>query len=132
MSELFTLLVLVSVGLAPVPAEPPQDPLGWGYLGVAPAGGNPIRLGTVQPGTPADKAGLQIGDELLYVGTMRAEDWQDITEYVCRCRPGTLIRVKVRRGGEEKSILVRLGTRPPPPGVAIPTFRRRPPAAPDR
>ena len=132
MAELFTLLVLVSVGLAPVPAEPPQDPLGWGYLGVAPAGGRPLRLGTVQPGTPADKAGLQIGDELLSVGKLPADDWQEITETICRSRPGTLIRIKVRRNGEEKTIFVRLGTRPLPPELPAPEFRQRPPVAPDR
>jgi S1-C subfamily serine protease len=131
MAELFTLLVLVSVGLAPVPVEPPQDPLGWGYLGVA-AEPRSMRLSTVQPGTPADKAGLQVGDELLSVGKMRAEDWQEITEHICRCRPGTLIRVKVRREGEEKTVLVRLGTRPPPPELPVPEFRRRSPATPDR
>jgi S1-C subfamily serine protease len=131
MSELFTLLVLVSVGLAPVPAEPPQDPLGWGYLGVA-ADPRSLRISTVQPGTPADKAGLQVGDELLYVGKERAEDWQEITEQICRTRPGTLIRIKVRRNGEEKTIAVRLGSRPPPPELPVPEFRRRPPVTPDR
>ncbi|HVK18656.1 MAG TPA: PDZ domain-containing protein [Fimbriiglobus sp.] len=132
MAELFTLLVLVSVGLAPVPAEPPPDPLGWGYLGVAPEAGG-MRLAVVQPGTPAAKAGLQKGDELISVGTVAARDWQDITEYVCNTRPGTVIRVKVRRDGEEKSIPVRIGIRPPPsPDLPAPQFRRRLPAAPDR
>jgi regulator of sigma E protease len=123
---LLTLLVLVSMGLAPVPADPPQDPLGWGYLGVAPAaGGLPLRLGTVQPETPADKAGLQIGDELISVGKLKAKDWLEITEFVCRSRPGTLIQVKVRRNGEEKAIWVRLGTRPMPPELPIPEFRHQ-------
>jgi hypothetical protein len=27
-------LVALAVGLAPVPADPPPDPLAWGYLGV--------------------------------------------------------------------------------------------------
>jgi S1-C subfamily serine protease len=131
MPELFTLLVLVSVGLAPVPAEPPQDPLGWGYLGVA-AERQSLRISTVQPGTPADKAGLRVGDELLSVGKARAEDWDDITERICRCRPGTLIRIKVRRDGEEKTVTVRLGSRPLPPVLDAPVFRKGPPAAPDR
>jgi S1-C subfamily serine protease len=131
MSELFTLLMLVSVGLAPVPAEPPQDPLGWGYLGVA-ADPRSLRISTVQPGTPADKAGLQVGDELLYVGKMRAKDWDDITEHVCRSRPGTMIPVKVRRNGEEKTIVVRLGTRPLPPALDLPKYRSRGPTTPDR
>lgn len=131
MPELFTLLVLASVGLAPVPAGPPQDPLGWGYLGVA-AEPRSLRISTVQPGTPAEKAGLQVGDELLYVGNQKAEDWQDITEQICRTRPGTLVRIKVRRNGEEKAVAVRLGTRPPPPELPVPEFRRRPLTTPDR
>src|ERR671910_291629 len=105
MSELITLLMLVSIALAPVPAETPQDPLGWGYLGVA-ADPRLLRLTTIQPGTPAEKAGLQVGDELLTVGKMRAENWDDVTEHICRCRPGTVILVKVRRDGVEKSIPV--------------------------
>ncbi len=129
--ELLTLLVLASVGLAPVPADPPPDPLGLGYLGVAPEPGS-MRLATVQRGTPAFKAGLQVGDELVKVGTLPARDWQEVTEYVCTCRPGTLIRVEVRRDGETKMIPVRLGVRPPPPEVPPPQFRRRPTVPPDR
>ncbi|HET6572623.1 MAG TPA: PDZ domain-containing protein, partial [Fimbriiglobus sp.] len=77
-------------------------------------------------------AGLQIGDELLYVGKLRADDWQEITETICRSRPGTLIRIKVRRNGVEKTIAVRLGTRPLPPELPLPEFRHRLPSTPDR
>ena len=131
MAELFTLLVLVSVGLAPVPAEPPPDPLGWGYLGVAPEV-RTMKLSTVQPGTPAARAGLQVGDELLSVGKVKAEDWQEITETICRTRPGTVVLIKVRRDGDEKTIPVRVGTRPPPPELPVPEFRSRPHNTPDR
>jgi S1-C subfamily serine protease len=118
MSEWLTLLVLTSVGLAPVPAAPPPDPLGWGYLGVAPEPGS-MRLQTVQAGTPAEKAGLRPGDWLIKVGSLKSLDWSEITDYICTCRPGTLIRVEVRRGEEMKVFTVRLGVRPadlgPPP-----------------
>lgn len=123
-------LMAFAFGLAPVPPEPLPDPLAWGYLGVRVDQGS-LRIRSVEPDTPASKAGLQPEDEFVRVGTLKPETFDEVAEHISGFRPGSLLQVEVRRGSETKTFKVRLGVRPPelPP----PPFRTRVPANdPDR
>ncbi len=113
------VLLTISIGLSPVPPDaPPPDPLAWGYLGVRVEGGT-LRLSGVEPQTPAAKAGLQPGDEIVRIGNLTPTTFEQVAEHICSFRPGSMLRVVVRRDGEEKTYVVRLGVRPgelgPPP-----------------
>ena len=127
--ELLTLLVLVSVGLAPVPVEPPPDPLAWGYLGVK-VNSPSLKIASVEPHTPAAKAGLQPDDDIIQIGTLKPHSFDEVAEHIATFRPGTVLRVVVRRGGETKTFTVRLGVRPP--NLDPPNWSRRLPSPPDR
>jgi S1-C subfamily serine protease len=105
-------LVALAVGLAPVPADPPPDPLAWGYLGVQVDPGT-LRINDVRPGTPAAKAGLQASDEFVRVGELRPQTFDEVAEHIGTFRPGSTLKVEVRRGSERKTFSVRLGVRPP-------------------
>ena len=124
MSDVFVTLMLGAASLgAPVPTDPPPDPLGWGYLGVRVNQGA-LAVSTVEPNTPAAKAGLQPGDEFVRVGTLKPHSFDEVAAHISSFRPGSMLKVEVRRNGEVKSFTVRLGSRPaglePPPVRPVP------------
>lgn len=109
---------------APVPAGPMPDPLAWGYLGVRVDTGT-VRVRDIEPGTPAARAGLQAGDELVRIGSLQPRTFDEVAEHISSFRPGSRLRVEVRRGAETKAFTVRLGVRPA--DLAPPPNRTRPP-----
>jgi S1-C subfamily serine protease len=81
----------------------------------------------VQPGTPADRAGIrggkgetrfqiqtyaQGGDIITKVEGKPIEDANDLSAAVASFQPGQEVTVEVHRGGETKDIKVKLGERP--------------------
>ncbi len=113
------LVLTASLGLAaPVPRDRDPDPLGWGYLGVRVTQGDLI-VSTVEPNTPAARAGLQPGDVFIKVGTLRPTAFEEVIMHISSFRPGSTLTFEVRRNGEVKAFTVRLGARPsgiePPP-----------------
>jgi 2-alkenal reductase len=81
----------------------------------------------VQPGTPADRAGIrggrgntrfqiqsyaQGGDIITKVEGKVIEDANDLSAVVAQFQPGQDVTVEVHRGGETKEIEVKLGERP--------------------
>ena len=67
----------------------------------------PWAVATVEPGSTADRGGLQVGDEILRWNSVevprRPERWAS------QQKPGEDLRLRVRRDGKEISIEVRLG-----------------------
>jgi S1-C subfamily serine protease len=81
----------------------------------------------VQPGTPADRAGIrggrgntrfqiqsyaQGGDIITKVEGKDIEDANDLSAVVAQFQPGQEVTVEVHRGGETKEIKVKLDERP--------------------
>jgi S1-C subfamily serine protease len=117
MSELLAAILMAVAVLAPVPADPRPDPLAWGYLGVRFAAQGSVQIGNVEPGTPAAKAGIQPGDDLVKIGNLRARQYEQVVEYISSLRPGTVVKVEVMRNGEKKEFTVKLGVRPAEAGT---------------
>jgi regulator of sigma E protease len=95
----------------------------------------PARVGQVLPGSPAERAGLREGDEILAVD---GEPVADFTALVARVQPqpGTRLELTVARAGDTLTVPVevqaqregerligRIGVQPAPPG-AIPEEMR--------
>ncbi len=92
-----------------------------GYLGLAPKAltfedqkrynlTKGVLVTQVQEGTPAAKAGFQVEDVIVRFNNKPIESEIDFRDVVARTSPGTSVPVTVKRGGEEKSLSVTLGT----------------------
>lgn len=114
--------VMLTPTAAPVPADPPPDPLARGYLGATfdtTASSTELTIASVTPGHPAAKAGLQPGDEVIRVGTLEPKSFSQLVAHICSFRPGATVEIEVRRNNERKVMFVTLTARPasidPPP-----------------
>ena len=66
----------------------------------------------VEPGSLAQRVGIQPGDRLVAIDGRRIESWEGFTREVSERRPGEEIRVTVERGGSEKEVSGELGADP--------------------
>ena len=66
---------------------------------------------SVQPGSPAAEAGLFLGDVVLGVGDVVAENPMALLSYLTEERIGEDIGIRILRTGEEKTVALRLGER---------------------
>jgi putative serine protease PepD len=85
------------------------------YLGVKtgdPATGTGAVVAGVVPGGPADAAGLQTGDRVLSIDGYKVSESADVVAAVAGLKPGRDVKLGVRRGDAERSLTVKLGTRP--------------------
>jgi S1-C subfamily serine protease len=64
-------------------------------------------------GEPADDAGLRAGDVVLEAGGKPVSAAADIQGAVAARKPGDELELRMRRGGNERTVTVKLGTRPP-------------------
>jgi len=63
-------------------------------------------IGYIEPGSPAEKAGFQLDDEILSVENEQVRTWSDV-EVAVGSKPDRLITVAIRRGGEAREIQFR-------------------------
>jgi regulator of sigma E protease len=63
-------------------------------------------VGALEAGSPAEAAGILPGDEVLSIDGEALATWQDV-QYHVLLRPDRVLKVKVRRGREEREIPVR-------------------------
>jgi len=101
---------------SPPPTEPPpaiDDHQGQGFLGVGvvetPEG---VEVIEVFAGSPADGAGLEVGDLIISVDGVTVSTVSDLIDVVAAAGAGTAVEVTVGRGGTELGIEVVLGIRP--------------------
>jgi len=85
------------------------------YLGVAvgdnPAGGG-AKIGTVRAGSPAETAGLKVGDIVTSIDGEAIADANELTAAVGEHAPGDTIQLTVERNGATVHVTAKLGTRP--------------------
>jgi S1-C subfamily serine protease len=84
-----------------------------GYLGVAlqAVHGGVIVLG-VEPGGPADRGGVIVGDVITAIGGETVEDAEDVHARLGSGTVGNELRIDVLRGGAPKQLQVTVGERP--------------------
>ena len=63
-------------------------------------------VGAVQAGSPAEAAGIVPGDEILEIEGTRQANWEQ-AEYSVLIRPDQTLRLRLRRGTEERELRVR-------------------------
>jgi regulator of sigma E protease len=62
-------------------------------------------VGAVEPGSPAEAAGIRPGDEIAAIDDKPQETWED-AQYAILIRPDATLHMKLRRGGEERETTV--------------------------
>src|SRR5262245_22295821 len=80
------------------------------------------RVESIITGSPADKAGLKVGDVILKVGGDDIRDDKTYREAIGRKRAGDVVPVVLRRGGSEQTVELTLQekvSRPEPDAVTV-------------
>jgi hypothetical protein len=71
-----------------------------------------VRFSGVQPGSPAERAGIQAGDLLVRFADKEIRNIYDYTYALSPLKPGERVSALVRRGDVEVPLEITLGTRP--------------------
>lgn len=72
---------------------------------------NGVLVGVVNPGGPADKAGLKEGDVILSIDGRPIKDGDDLVSDIAARKPGSTVRLGYLRGGKEQTTTVTIGDR---------------------
>lgn len=64
-------------------------------------------VSSVQPGGPADRAGIKAGDVIIEVNGKKINDTVDLQNQIMKNPPGTEIRVKVLRDGKVQEFMIK-------------------------
>ncbi len=94
----------VSTQPVPLPAGLAQS------AGLAPGSG--LLIVGVEPGGPADQAGLMLGDLLIALAGQRVQDAEDLQGLLGPERVGAPTQVRILRGGQLRELTVTIGERP--------------------
>jgi regulator of sigma E protease len=92
MNALLTVVVLTVFGMIGLQVE------GWRF-------DRPI-VGAVDPGSPAEKAGVAPGDEIVSIDGAAVPTWEE-AQYHILLRPEKPLSLRVRRGAEERTVSLR-------------------------
>jgi serine protease Do len=89
-------------------------------LGIAHNRGEFIQ--SVEPGGPADKAGLKVGDVVLSVGGKEVTPDQSLSYLVANLQPGTRVPMTVLRDGKQMTLTATVARRPSEDQLAQQSF----------
>jgi len=67
-------------------------------------GNNRVRIISVIPGSPAQRAGLQPGDRIVSVAQQRVDDPADVINHVARSNSEQGLAMQVERNGQERTV----------------------------
>ncbi len=69
-------------------------------------------INIVHADMPAGKAGVQVGDRIIRVGSLRPTQFKEVSDYVATFRPGAPFELEIERFGERKVFRMILAARP--------------------
>lgn len=103
-------LQTLELPLEGISAEDKQKDL-LGYLGINPYRPElPSVLGELEPGGPAERAGLETNDRILSIDSQPISSWSSLVEFV-RDHPEQLVRFEIERNGQSLVIPVTIEKR---------------------
>jgi S1-C subfamily serine protease len=95
----------VGVAVQPVSLAPSQQPAGRERA---------LLVVGITPASPADKAGLIVGDVLLEFDGTATESPDDLLDLLTGARIGHSVTARISRGGEVREVQIGVGERPQP------------------
>ncbi len=69
-------------------------------------------VGDVNKDSPAEKAGIKVGDVITAVNGQKVESSDELRNTIAGIEPGTTVKITLNRKGDEKTVEVTLGERP--------------------
>ncbi|HLY75281.1 MAG TPA: PDZ domain-containing protein [Planctomycetota bacterium] len=101
------------LGLGQAPRPAPTRPKGSGYLGAyVEETKDGIKVMDVRPASPADEAGLQLGDVILAVNDRKIGSRDELLQRLWQRKPGQRVRLSIKRGEQDLEIEAVLGRNP--------------------
>ena len=101
------------LGFALPPRPAPVRPKGSGYLGAyVEETKDGVKVMDVRVASPADEAGLQVGDLILAVNDRKITGRDELLQRLWQRKPGAKVKLTVKRGAEELEIEATLGRNP--------------------
>ncbi|MDN3513023.1 MAG: trypsin-like peptidase domain-containing protein [Candidatus Brocadia sp.] len=73
-----------------------------------------IKVSSVEPGSPADKAQIKIGDYITKIDSKEIQDILDFEKYILKKNAGDKLYININRGGHEVRVDVKLEKAPTP------------------
>lgn len=73
--------------------------------------GEGVGVGRVYPGSPAERAGIRSGDEILEVDGQRVDSPQSLMRTIGEAQPGREVEIRISRNGEEQTVYAELESR---------------------
>jgi hypothetical protein len=105
------------------------EPAAWLGIAMSEKDGK-VLVGQVIPKSPAAKAGLREGDQILRIGDRAIEgDMMRLSGFVSEHKPGDAVELRILRGDKEETLKVELAARPELNDDFRGEFRRKEPEA---
>lgn len=89
-----------------------------GWLGVnihTVASSSGVVIMALLPNSPAEKAGLKVGDVITYLNNQRIRTARGFLNYIAQRKPGSKVVIVYTRDHQTFRLEIKLGTRPPQP-----------------
>jgi serine protease DegQ len=100
----------------------PEDPMDAPWqrgIGLGHVSATGVIVDKVQPGSPAEVAGIRKGDVIHRLDTMAVAGSEDVYAFMGKHTPGQLVRVVVKRKDHSLVMRLRLGQKPPDAGTLL-------------
>ena len=69
-------------------------------------------MAEARKGSPADKAGIRIGDTIVAVDGERIGDAKDVARKIANVAPGKSVSLTLYRQGQERTVTLEVGAQP--------------------
>ncbi|HJZ58195.1 MAG TPA: PDZ domain-containing protein [Gemmataceae bacterium] len=108
-SDLQAMGPLMKTLVALMGIKPNFETVPRGFLGIEFDDADGVTVKAVLPGTPAEKAGLKAGDQIVSVKDTDVEDGKDLAKALAKAGVGAKVPFTLKRGNKTQTVEVELG-----------------------
>jgi serine protease Do len=84
-----------------------------------------VEVTRVEPDSPADRAGMKVGDTIVQYNGQRVEGMEQFSRLVHETPAGREVKLDIVRGGAPQALMAKIGMRRPTPFAAMPAPMER-------